>query len=192
LKEVRKLEFPRVERLQTLGRLAVQPLLDILGPAIHMDRVHGTPAVDLHYSVGRRRRRKPRTPHCDTIISPFEKPPHLPFFCRPAIQDEACDTILNEESPAAKVKYRSKLRIYVDIMGIIQREGSQAKPTRICSGANLSHNRLVKYLAELKGLEVIQESESDEKTYRLTQKGVEFMNGFEEVEVLTQAFGFKL
>jgi predicted transcriptional regulator len=92
--------------------------------------------------------------------------------------------------PAAK--YRSQFRIYVDIMHVIQRENNEAKPTRILSGANLSHDRLIKYLEELKNLGVIQESGTDEKFYSLTQKGIEFLNNFRKVETFASAFGFRL
>jgi len=94
--------------------------------------------------------------------------------------------------PKTPAKYRSQFRIYVDIMKVIQREGNQAKPTRILYGANLSHDRLIKYLEELKALQVIQESGSDERTYSLTQKGIEFMNNFRKVEAFAGAFGFKI
>lgn len=95
---------------------------------------------------------------------------------------------------AAKVtaKYRSQFRIYVDIMSVIQRESNQAKPTRILYGANLSHDRLIKYLEELKGLGVIAETGTDDKIYSLTQKGIEFMNNFRRVESFASAFGFKI
>ena len=98
------------------------------------------------------------------------------------------------QAPAAipAAKYRSQFRIFVDIMRVIQREGNEAKPTRILYGANLSHDRLVKYLEELKMLGVIQESGSDEKIYGLTQKGVEFLNNFRKVEAFAGAFGFKI
>ena len=96
------------------------------------------------------------------------------------------------EQTKATAKYRSQFRIYVDVMQVIQREGNQAKPTRILYGANLSHDRLVKYLDELKGLGVIQESGTDEKVYGLTQKGIEFMNNFRRVESFASAFGFKI
>jgi predicted transcriptional regulator len=89
-------------------------------------------------------------------------------------------------------KYRSQFRIYVDIMRVIQREGNATKPTRILYGANLSHDRLVKYLEELKALGVIQESIDEDKTYSLTQKGIEFLNDFRKVESFAGAFGFKL
>ncbi len=89
-------------------------------------------------------------------------------------------------------KYRSQLRIYVDIMQVIQRENNQAKPTRILYGANLSHDRLVKYLEELKSIGVIQETGTNEKFYSLTQKGIEFMNNFRRVDSFASAFGFKV
>ncbi len=89
-------------------------------------------------------------------------------------------------------KYRSQMRIYIDIMRVIQRESDQAKPTRILYGANLSHDRLVKYLEELKALGVIQEIGTDDKLYSLTQKGIEFLNNFRKVEAFAEAFGFRI
>ena len=102
--------------------------------------------------------------------------------------------MISGEQPTAKpaAKYRSQFRIYVDIMRVIQREENQAKPTRILYGANLSHDRLVKYLEELKTLGVIQESGADDKIYSLTQKGIEFLNNFRKVEAFAGAFGFKI
>jgi len=88
-------------------------------------------------------------------------------------------------------KYRSQMRIYVDIMRVIQREDNHAKPTRILYGANLSYDRLVKHLDELKTLGVIEEiADGDDRFYRLTQKGIEFMNQFRAVERFASAFGF--
>jgi predicted transcriptional regulator len=102
--------------------------------------------------------------------------------------------IPSEEAPPARAaaKYRSQLRIYVDIMRVIQRESNQAKPTRILYGANLSHDRLLKYLDELKALGVIQETGTDDKLYSLTQKGIEFLNNFRKVESFSGAFGFRI
>jgi len=97
-----------------------------------------------------------------------------------------------QPEPRPTAKYRSQFRIYVDIMSVIQRESNEAKPTRILYGANLSHDRLVRYLEELKTLGVIQEIGTDEKVYSLTQKGIEFMNNFKRVESFASAFGFKI
>jgi predicted transcriptional regulator len=88
-------------------------------------------------------------------------------------------------------KYRSQMKIYVDIMRVIQREENHAKPTRILYGANLSHDRLMKHLSELKTLGVIEEiDDEDDRFYRLTQKGIEFMNQFTAIERFANAFGF--
>jgi predicted transcriptional regulator len=88
-------------------------------------------------------------------------------------------------------KYRSQMRIYVDIMRVIQREDNRAKPTRILYGANLSHDRLLKYLEELKSHGVIEEvANEDDRFYTLTQKGIEFMNQFRAIESFAGAFGF--
>jgi len=88
-------------------------------------------------------------------------------------------------------KYRSQMRIYVDIMRVIQREENRAKPTRILYGANLSYDRLVKHLDELKTLGVIAEIvDGDDRFYELTQKGIEFLNQFRGVERFAGAFGF--
>ena len=90
-------------------------------------------------------------------------------------------------------KYRSQMKIYVDIMRVIQQEENHAKPTRILYGANLSHDRLLKHMDELKTLGVIEEVvESDDRFYKLTQKGVEFMNQFRAVERFATAFGFAI
>jgi predicted transcriptional regulator len=91
-----------------------------------------------------------------------------------------------------RVKYRSQFRIYIDIMRVIQKENNQARPTRILYGANLSHDRLVKYLEELIVLGVIQEGGTKEKMYSLTQKGIEFLNDFRKVDSFAGAFGFRM
>ena len=90
-------------------------------------------------------------------------------------------------------KYRSQMKIYVDIMRVIQREENRAKPTRILYGANLSYDRLLKHLDELKTLGVIEEIvESNDRFYKLTQKGIEFLNQFRAVERFATAFGFAI
>ena len=90
-------------------------------------------------------------------------------------------------------KYRSQMRIYIDVMRVIQRENNRAKPTRILYGANLSHDRLLKYLEELKTLGVIEEvANEDDRFYKLTQKGIEFLNQFRAIEGFAGAFGFAI
>src|SRR3972149_3284573 len=118
----------------------------------------------------------------------------VPILASDAAPGESTLMIPSEPGLGAKpaAKYRSQFRIYVDIMHVIQRENNEAKPTRILYGANLSNDRLIKYLEELKSLGVIQESGTDDKLYGLTQKGIEFMNNFRKVESFAEAFGFKI
>ena len=89
-------------------------------------------------------------------------------------------------------KQRSVLRIKLDILNVVKEEGD-AKPTHILYRANLSHDRLVKYLDELAGkglIEMRQDGES--KTYRLTPKGVGFLIEMMRAESFVQGFGLAI
>ncbi len=88
-------------------------------------------------------------------------------------------------------RYRSQIRIYADILRAIEREKGDAKPTHVLYGANLSHDRLVKYLAQLKEQVLIEEKGfSDRMTYSLTDKGIVFLNEFKKISQFAEAFGF--
>ncbi len=89
-------------------------------------------------------------------------------------------------------KQRSVLRINVDILNAIRDEGD-AKPTHILYKANLSHDRLVKYLDDLtaKGLIEMQQ-EGDSRTYRMTPKGVSFLIEMRRAESFVQGFGLAI
>lgn len=89
-------------------------------------------------------------------------------------------------------KQRSVLRINLDILNAVRDEGD-AKPTHILYKANLSHERLVRYLDELtaRGLiEVTQEGEN--RTYRITTKGVSFLIEMRRAESFVQGFGLAI
>jgi len=89
-------------------------------------------------------------------------------------------------------KQRSVLRIHLDILNAISEEGD-AKPTHVLYKANLSHDRLVKYLDELttKGLiEVKQDGEN--RTYNLTPKGVSFLLEMRRAEAFVSGFGLAI
>jgi len=92
------------------------------------------------------------------------------------------------------LKYRSKLRISIDILTIIAREGGETGPTRILYGANLSHDRLMTYLENLKELGLIEEmkGEDEKTTYRLLDKGVSLLSEFRKIDRLAEAFGVSI
>ncbi len=90
-------------------------------------------------------------------------------------------------------RYRTPLRIYVDILRVIQREGGEAKPTRILYGANLSHDRLTRYIEQMKAKELLEEASGEEHvTYRITEKGVNLLREFAKVEEFMDAFGIPI
>ncbi|MCD6562739.1 MAG: hypothetical protein J7K23_02330 [Thermoproteales archaeon] len=87
---------------------------------------------------------------------------------------------------------RSKLRILADILGIIFEENG-ARVTQILYGANLSYDRLVKYLDELKAKELITEKRDDQGArYYLTKKGKDFLKEFKKIEKFAEAFGVQI
>ncbi|RLF14455.1 MAG: hypothetical protein DRJ97_06255 [Thermoprotei archaeon] len=89
-------------------------------------------------------------------------------------------------------RYRSRLRIVADILSIIASEG-RAGPTRIMYGANLSHERLVKYLKRLEELGLIKSLKMGDRTaYELTEKGLDFLAEFRRIEAFSKAFGVEV
>jgi predicted transcriptional regulator len=89
-------------------------------------------------------------------------------------------------------RQRSVLRINLDILNAIKDEG-EAKPTHILYKANLSHERLVKYLDDLtaKGLIEVRHEE-DNRTYSITPKGVGFLIEMRKAESFVQGFGLTM
>lgn len=84
---------------------------------------------------------------------------------------------------------RSALKIYLDILVTVRDEGN-TRPTRILYRANLSHDRLVRYLGELTTKGLLEErQDQDGKYYVLTQKGLEFINQVKKAEAFVMGFG---
>jgi len=95
--------------------------------------------------------------------------------------------------PREHKEYRSKIRIYVDILASIMRHGGKSRPTRILYGANLSYDRLMKHLGQLIELGLVEEEkENDAVVYKLTEKGRAFLVEFIKVEKFAQAFGITI
>jgi len=90
-------------------------------------------------------------------------------------------------------RYRSKLRICYDILNTIEEEGGETGPTRILYKANLSHNRLMRYLKELEAKNLVEKKQVDGRTcYRLTRKGRMFLRDFAKIEEFLNSFGFTI
>lgn len=89
-------------------------------------------------------------------------------------------------------KQRSVLRINLDILNAVRDEGD-AKPTHILYKANLSHERLMKYLEDLTGKGLIEvKQDGENRTYSLTPKGVGFLMEMRRAESFIQGFGLAI
>jgi len=95
--------------------------------------------------------------------------------------------------PREHKEYRSKARIYVDILASIMKHGGKSRPTRILYGANLSHDRLMRHLGQLIGLGLVEEEKQDDAVmYKLTDKGRKFLIEFIKMEKFAEAFGITI
>jgi len=92
-----------------------------------------------------------------------------------------------------KARYRSKLRIIADILAVISEEGGSARPTRILYGANLSHDRLVRYLSEMEEKELVRKVEEDGRVrYEITERGRRLLREVRRIEEFLNAFGLEI
>jgi predicted transcriptional regulator len=89
-------------------------------------------------------------------------------------------------------KYRSKGRIFADILRAVADNGP-VKVTHVLYKANLSHDRLTKYLEQLEdsGL-IIKEQEGEHFGYSITPKGTMFIAEFRKMEDFADAFGLDI
>lgn len=95
--------------------------------------------------------------------------------------------------PREHKEYRSKTRIYADILDTILRRGGKCGPTHILLGANLSYDRLIKHLNQLAELELVSEqAENGDRVFKLTDKGRKFIVEFVKVEKFAEAFGISI
>jgi predicted transcriptional regulator len=95
--------------------------------------------------------------------------------------------------PKEHKEYRSKTRIYADILNSLLKHGGKSGPTHILLGANLSHERLMKHLSQLIDLGLVSEETGDnERVFKLTDKGRAFILEFVKVEKFAEAFGITI
>jgi len=97
-----------------------------------------------------------------------------------------------EISERTKPERRSKASILQDILRAIHNKGGKARPTHILYSANLSHDRLKKYLDMLVLNGFIKRQQGDNTYYEITQKGLEFLSGFNKMKRFFDAFGVEI
>jgi predicted transcriptional regulator len=91
-----------------------------------------------------------------------------------------------------RVKYRSKGRIFADILRAVQ-DDEKAITTHILYKSNLSHDRLIKYLQNLEEGGLLKRSEEKDKIfYEITDKGKHFLSEFQRMEAFVNGFGLDI
>jgi len=91
-----------------------------------------------------------------------------------------------------KQKYRSKGRIFADILKAVQDEG-EARTTHILYKSNLSHDRLSKYLTNLEETGLLtRKDDGDKVLFQITEKGQRFLGEFRRMEAFADAFGLDI
>jgi predicted transcriptional regulator len=92
-------------------------------------------------------------------------------------------------------KKRTRLEVIKDILEVIKSRNGKIKPTHILYKSNLSYAMMENYLAELKEKGFIVEFDmgrgrnGNSKSYKITDKGIEYLNKYSLVADFTESFG---
>lgn len=89
-------------------------------------------------------------------------------------------------------KHRSRSRIFADILRAIE-AGENMKITHLLRSANVPHDRLVIYLAQMEKSNLITKSDGGDGTaIVITQKGRKYLVEFKKLEEFTDIFGVEI
>ena len=84
-----------------------------------------------------------------------------------------------------RIKRRDKLKIYGDLLLILQDESINKKMTRISSKSNIPFTRLKEYIANLAELGLIK----DETSLKLTEKGTMYLDQYKTFLAFMKSMG---
>ncbi|MFH1174940.1 MAG: winged helix-turn-helix domain-containing protein [archaeon] len=88
------------------------------------------------------------------------------------------------------MKKRDRLQIIHDILSTIRDKDGKIRKTHILYKSNLSPQMLDDYLGELLGKQLVEEVNSKGlKTYKLTDKGFEFVAKYKMIAEFIESFG---
>ncbi len=88
-------------------------------------------------------------------------------------------------------KKREKLEIIHDILDVIRKKEDKIRRTHILYKSNLSHQMLNEYLNDLlsKNLIVELNEKNKPKTYKLTQKGYNYLKDYSLIKGFIESYG---
>ena len=84
---------------------------------------------------------------------------------------------------------RTRLEVIRDILDVLQKNRN-VKITHIIYKANLSNNSIKPYLENLvKNKMIEQVTTNEQRFFRITQKGYEFLQEFNKIKIFSDSFG---
>ncbi len=83
--------------------------------------------------------------------------------------------------------HRSRMEIYGELLAVLKEETNNEKlvVTRIQGRINVPFDRFKKYISELYSLGLIE----DQTTLKLTDKGKEYLKGYEQIVIFMERMG---
>lgn len=85
---------------------------------------------------------------------------------------------------------RTKIEIIYDILMAIQGKGGKIKPTHLLYKSNLSYKKMLEYVNELIGKEMMDEKMiKGKKMYSITEKGINYIHEFKKIKEFSDSFG---
>ncbi|MGC8773012.1 MAG: winged helix-turn-helix domain-containing protein [Conexivisphaera sp.] len=88
---------------------------------------------------------------------------------------------------------RSRLRIYLDVLEIVYREGGKVRFTKLLSESNIPYDRFIRYEDELERRGLISESRDGDARYvELTAEGAKFLEELRRMERFLRDLGLGL
>ncbi|MDV3244417.1 MAG: hypothetical protein LYZ66_04485 [Nitrososphaerales archaeon] len=93
-------------------------------------------------------------------------------------------------------QYRTQFRIIADVLGTardMNTEGSGVGITTLLRKGNMSYTRMTKLLSELVGSGLLVELNAEKiSKYRISDKGLQFLDAYHNFENFAQSFGLRL
>ena len=84
---------------------------------------------------------------------------------------------------------RTRLEVVKDILEVLKNHRN-VKITHLIYKSNLSNNSIKKYIDELLGNKLIAvEENAGKKIYKLTEKGLKFLQEFSQMKIFSESYG---